>query len=305
MVKAAQDLTTLRILIPASKGGARYIAVDPTIFDPTGDPTGKGILRGNEVYLTGHIGPVVFHPHPGAIHRGQFHIADSVQHAELTKIDTGRFLFISRDSFVDVVKKLGGGDGEPIRVAYYTDPSVVEHFRNLPPYPVEAAKEPEVQNDDRSHEATTIEYNRRTLEWMLDKMSQQTARVSIGQVMLAITLDTFVSDNKEAIIAYLRSLPPDLDGRVGRTLKWISKYEGYMLRSLASNWKSFINSIEESAEDAGFSREAALIHEFLATLPIVPAFMLRRGWKVSADVVVVRTSLDDALDEIKKSHTRI
>jgi len=158
VVRAGHDLTSLRIPVPASQGGVRYLAVDPTIFNRNGDPTNKGILRGNEVYVTRHIGPIVFHPQPGAIHRGQFHIADCVQQVKIAKMDIGTFLFISRDSFADVVKKLGGGHGEPIRVAYYTDLSVVEHFRNLPPYPVDVAKEPEVQKDDRSHKATTIEY---------------------------------------------------------------------------------------------------------------------------------------------------
>jgi len=304
VVKAEQDLVTVRIPVPAFQGGARHIMIEPAIFDSNGDPTDEGLLRGNEVFVTGHTGPVVFHLQPGAIHGSQFHIANSVQHPQLTKLDTGVFLFISRDSYVDVVKKLGGEYGEPLRVAYYTDPSVVEHFRNLPPYPVLAAHEPEVRRDDRSPEPTKVEYNWQTLERMLDRMSRQTVRVSIGQVRLAINLDTFLSDNKEAIIAYLRSLPPDSDDRVARASKWMSEYEGYVLRSVASNWRSLTKSIEEGAEDANFSGEAALVHEFLTTVPIVPDFMLRKGWN-SADVVVLPSRLGSALLKLKKSHSRI
>src|SRR5208282_5510612 len=54
----------VRVPVPTDIGGARYALVDPTIFDLNGDPTLEGELRGNTIYVEGHVGEVAFHRQP-------------------------------------------------------------------------------------------------------------------------------------------------------------------------------------------------------------------------------------------------
>lgn len=300
----------VRIPVQPDKGGARYILIDPTIFDMWGNPSLDGVLRGNEVFCPGHIGPVAFHRQPNA-HRMEHHIADSVHHAEHVAMDTGSFLFISKDAVVPVLKKLGGGDQDD-RVVYYTDPEVVTHFSNLSPYPIEQVPvrvEPERARNRFIGDILKATYNRHILKVILANQSQQ--RVSIGQAVNPIMVDTLISDQRDNIINYLVN-DAEQTTKVMSALVAMRGFEGYKMRKVASQLESIIDAVKRDGADV--TVVANEIRAFWDWLPVVDESMLeggkyggrlpnsRRGDSLP---VIVRTQLAEVLSNIAQARTEL
>lgn len=255
----------VRIPIQPEVGGARYILVDPTIFDERGDPTLKGVLKGNEVYCPGHTGDVVFHRQPNA-HRGEHHIATSVHHAEHKAIDTDCFMFISRDAVGPVLKKLGGGDQDD-RVVYYTDRTIVDHFAALPSYPVVAMEEQPKPNPNR-YDVRLMKprYDLHGLKIMMAQLQEQ--RVSIGQAVNPIMVDTHICDHADEIIADLNKRPKT--PQVEEAITWMMelKKKPYLMSPVASSLEIIIDGVKRDGADV--RAFADIIEAYWAQLKVVP-----------------------------------
>lgn len=297
----------IRIPISDEVGGARYILVDPTIFDADGNPSKEGVLRGNEVYCPGYIGPVVFHRQPNA-HRTEHHVANSVHHAAHIAIDEGSFMFISKDVVISTLLKLGGGDQDD-RVVYYKDKEVVDHFNNLEAYPIvmqEPKPEPIVRKNRFSHELLRPKpiYDRDQIGIMLAQQKQQ--RVSIGQAVNPIMLDTVITDHQNEIINYMQGLPDEhKTAKVKHAIEEMIKFEGNRLKGVASQLEKIIDAVKRDGADV--SVVATDIRDFWGWLPVVPEFCIhggefdgrlpssRRGENLP---VIVQTNVDVVLNKI-------
>ena len=300
--------TDMRTPIPQEVGGARYAIVDPSIFDMWGDPTLEGELRGNTVYCDDKVGEVVFHRQPNG-HRNEHHIAKTIQSTHLKGMDTGCFMFMSRDMIVGALDKLGGGDQDD-RLVYFTDQSVVDHFKlmELDPYPVvEKIKEdsPKPKPNHFEHMLRrTPRYDRDQLLVMLDQMKKQS--VSIGYVVNALMQDTCLTDHKEIMLKNLCDITP-------RTLKiqgaidWLTKYEGNVLRVPGSQLEDFIDAVKKTGSDKTGAGD--IVRAFNGSYMVTAEFFTRGGdfggripqsrRTAESAPIVVRCSIDDEIEEVK------
>lgn len=295
----------VRIPVPAEVGGARYILVDPTIFDMWGNPSLDGVLKGNEVYCPGVTGPVAFHRQPNA-HRGEHHIATSVQDGDLRSMDTGSFLFMSKDAIVGALKTLGGGDQDD-RVVYYNDEQIVAHFASLPAYPIQQVVAKPVIEANTNRFSGLLKrprpvYDRTQIKVMLAQQNQQ--RVSIGQAVNPIMIDTIISDQQGQIVNYLEKLE-NRNVKENAALGEMQHFEGYRLKGVASQLEAIIDAVKRDGADV--SVVANDIRNFWEWLPVVPEFATRGGRhegrlpnsrRGDAMPVIVQTVLDDVLRNI-------
>jgi len=299
--------TDMRCPISKTIGGARYAIVDPSIFDMWGDPTLEGELRGNTVYCDDKVGEVAFHRQPNG-HRNEHHVAQTVQSAHLKNIDTGCFMFMSRDMIVKSLDKLGGGDQDD-RLVYYTDQNVVDHFKTLEldPYPV--VRTPEVITPARKLNVfakqlvRTPRYDRPQLLMMLDQMKEQ--NMSIGVVVNAVMQDTCISDHKDVIINDIITRLPVTDKHV-EALAWMKAYPGYVLRDTASHLEDFIDAVKKTGSNKKGSGDE--VRKFNRTYLVTTEFFTRGGrynGRVPASrreqdhPVIVRCPIDDEIDMVK------
>lgn len=299
--------TNMRAPIDPRVGSARYAMADPSIFDVWGDPTLEGELEGNTVYCGGHIGDIAFHRQPNA-HRGEHHIAQGVASAHLEKMDTGCFIFLSRDVGQHALGKLGGGDYDD-RLMYYTDQSIIKQFRVLESdaYPVVTRPEKlTIKPRKNVFEDLLLRkpiYDRDQLLIMLDQMKEQ--GVSIGYVVNAVMQDTCITDHKAEILAYLKTLPSDI--KVLSAIAWLENYAGSVLREPASRLEDTIDAVKKEGSDLkDIGRQ---IREWNSTYQVVARFFTRGG-KFEGRVpqsrrgpdhpVIVNTSIDDEIDEVRE-----
>lgn len=305
--ESASRPRAVRIPIDSDDGGARYIMVDPMIFDEFGMPSQPGILRGNTVYCPKHVGQVVFHRQPNA-HRNEHHVADSVQPKELANMDNGSFMWMSRDVISSVLLKLGGGDQDD-RVVYHTDPDVVHHFKSLPPYPVVEVEKKQVVKSLKNRFSDVLKppkYDLESLVMMFTQQAQQ--RVNIGQVVNPIMVDTLISDSMPMIIEQLSKLirlNPHDTKRVA-ALDTMKKYDGYSLSPMASDLESIIDAVKRDGSDV--TRYVKSIRDFWGWLAVIPESMIRRlpqSQKLNFDPVPVQTQLDLVLNDIQKARMEL
>ena len=294
----------MRIPVAESLGGARYALVDPFIFDDQGEPTLDGELKGNTVWIPEHQGEIVFHRQPNA-HRGEHHIAKVVQSENLKGVDTGCFMFMSRDMVIESLMKLGGGDQDD-RLVYYKDQAVVDHFKQLEAYPVvhtvENTKPVEHANVFANRLRKPV-YDRTQLLVMLDQQKKQ--GVSIGYAVNAIMQDTAITDHKSEIINYITEQLPK-DAKNTEALNWVNTREDYELRDVASRLEIIIDAVKKEGSDLRDIGNS--IKKFNQSYMVVPQFFINGG-KFGGRVptsrrgdthpVIVRTSLDDTMDQIR------
>jgi hypothetical protein len=299
--------TNMRTPIDKTIGGARYAMVDPSIFDEWGDPTLEGELMGNTVYCDDKVGEVAFHRQPNG-HRNEHHIAKSVHSDYLKSMDSGCFMFMSRDMVVDALHTLGGGDQDD-RLVYYTDPSVVDHFKQLALDPYPTVEQPEKVVTKRKPNVfehlriRTIKYDRIQLLYMFDQMKEQS--MSIGYVVNAIMQDTCITDHKEAITQYLATLPSTIKNKKAAQ-EWMTTFSGNVCRDSASRLEDFIDSVKKTGTST--KGEGKDVRDFNRTYMVVPEFFTHGG-KFGGRVpqsrrnesapVAVRTPIDDEIEEIK------
>jgi len=302
--------TNMRTPIDPSIGGARYAIVDPSIFDQWGDPVNEGELRGNTVYCDDKEGEVAFHRQPNG-HRNEHHIAQTVHSQHLKNIDTGCFMFMSREMIVGALDKLGGGDQDD-RLVYYTDQNVVDHFKNLEldSYPV--VRTPEVNPYVRkpnvfAHKLyrKTPRYDRTQLLVMLDQMKEQ--GISIGYVVNAVMQDTCITDHKDLIIQDIINRLPITPKHV-EALTWMKEYPGYVLRDTASHLEDFIDAVKKTGAS---NKEAGKeVRDFNRTYLVVPEFFTRGGRyggrvpqsrRNEGSPTVVRCPIDDEIDLVQQT----
>jgi hypothetical protein len=298
--------TNMRTPIDSSVGGARYAIVDPSIFDMWGDPTLEGELRGNTVYCDDKVGEVAFHRQPNG-HRNEHHIAQTVQSQHLKNIDTGCFMFMSKDMIVGALETLGGGDQDD-RLVYYTDQSVVDHFKNLEldPYPVVKTSEVVIParkpNVFEHRKIRTPRYDRDQLLVMLDQMKEQ--GISIGYVVNAVMQDTCITDHKQLIMKDIVNRLPVTPKHV-EALAWTTAYPGYVLRDTASHLEDFIDAVKKTGSNKKGSGNE--VRDFNRTYLVVPEFFTRGGRyggrvpqsrRDDGSPVVVRCPIDDEIDEV-------
>lgn len=299
------DCENFRIPVPESDGGAREALVDPTIFDAHGDPTLEGSLQGNTVYCGGHVGPIVFHRQPNA-HRGECHIANSVQSKDLAALDTGTFLFLSRDMVAESLGKLGGGDQDD-RLVYYTNPDVVNHFKKLEldPYPIvkyPEAVETESKANQYAHWFDKPSYTRKRFLEMLQNQKQQ--KVSIGYAVNAIMRDTIITDEQTNMLDSLLIRPKD--HKVESAISWLYNRPANKLKGVTSRLELVIDSVKKTG--SGLKEIGDEIREDNATFEIIPLFMTRPNKYGYSRVpasrenetypVIVRCSVDDLYDKL-------
>jgi len=300
--------TNIRVPIPETAGGARYALVDPTIFDMWGDPTLEGTLKNDQVYCAGDVGSVVFHRQPNA-HRDEHYIARATSNEYLKAMDTGCFMFISKDIIKPSLAKLGGGDQDD-RLVYYKDPAVVEHFRQLEldPYPtvplVEKPEPPKRSNAFAHRLHRTPIYDRTQLLMMLDQMKNQS--LHIGFVVNAGMHDTVLTDNRAEITRNLEALPKTLKNQ--SAYEWFTtKYQNYTLREPMSRLELVIDAVKKTGADLAGIRDQ--VKKFNDTFEVVAEFMTRGGRydgriplsrRGDSHPVMVRTIVDDKLDELKR-----
>jgi hypothetical protein len=301
------DCERLRVPVPSADGGARYAIVDPTIFDVNGDPTLEGVLHGNQVYCPGHTGELVFHRQPNA-HRGEHHIATSVQSKELEAMDAGHFMFLSRDMVATSLGKLGGGDQDD-RLVYYTNPQIVEHFKQLEldPYPVQAFTPDPVVKEDRVNTFVhrllrTPVYDRQQLLVMLSQQKKQ--GVSIGYAVNAIINDTILTDEKSTIMDFMISELPK-NHKNNSAIQWLEKKPDYQLRNVTSRLEVVIDAVKKTGSDLKEIGEELRMYN--ATFEVVPKFCTTGG-KFEGRVpssrrnetypVIVRCTVDKQQDEL-------
>lgn len=265
----------IRIPVPPDCGGARYAMLDPTVFDENGDPTLPGQLSDNTVHCDGFNGDIVFHRQPNG-HRGEHWIATAKADPVLDKLDTGCFLFLSRDMALKSLKTLGGGDQDD-RLVYYTDQKVVEHFLMLKPYPVvsrvEKPKIERKENPFQNYLRRPI-YDRTQLLVMLDMMRKQ--RVHIGQAVNPLLHDAAITDHKEEMIVNLEAIcRKDPSKKNLSALRWLKEYEPNQLRNLASNLEDIIDAVKKDGSD--IRPWADLIKKYNDNLMVVATFNTRGG----------------------------
>lgn len=309
--------TKIRIPIKEGVGGARYAMVDPTIFDEWGNPTNIGMLEGVQCWVPKHVGPVAAHRQPNA-HRSEHIIMNGVQVPYFDSIDTGSFTFISRDFVIPGLKALGGGDQDD-RLCYYTDPAVVRHFQRLESYPIYT---PVVQLDQRKKLFSDLNparkldsfmltrvgsrplYNRDLIERLLNM--QESNNISIGAAVNPIMIDTAITDNREAIMEYMLSLPPDYNIKLPGAIRYVDTYEANQLAELASRLEDIIDSVKKNGIPD--QRNYQLIQEYNRKLLVIPNCMTGR---VSASrqnengPLTIRIPLDDLIDNIKISRMKL
>lgn len=298
----------IRIPVPATAGDAKYAMVDPTIFDCKGEPVLEGQLHGNTVYADAFAGDVAFHRQPNG-HRGEHCIAEAVPNGILEKMDTGCFIFLSKDTVAASLDALGGGDQDD-RLVYYKDQSVVEHFMMLDTYPGQKPiKKPEAEEgfNPFGHHLFKAKYDRTALFTMLDMQKKQ--RVHIGQAVNPLIHDAILSDNKDFMIAYLTELmskDPKNDTQKNRdALKWMIEYAPYRLSKLAWDLETVIDAVKKDGSDVG--DYAAIVKAANADMQVVARFNTKGG-KYKGRVpssrrgnnhpVIVDTPVDVVLDEI-------
>jgi len=301
--------TNIRVPVPETAGGARYALVDPTIFDMRGDPTLEGTLKNDQVYCAGDVGSMVFHRQPNA-HRGEHYIARAVSNEYLKAMDTGCFMFISKDIIKPSLAVLGGGDQDD-RLVYYKDPVVVDHFRKLEldPYPtvpyVEKPKPPVRTNVFAHRLHRTPIYDRTQLLMMLDQMKNQS--LHIGFVVNAGMHDTVLTDNRAMITRNLVALPKTL--KVEAAIEWfLNQYKDNDLREPMSRLELVIDAVKKTGADLAGIRDQ--VKHFNETFMVVAEFMTRGGKydgripnarRGDSHPVIVRTIVDDKLDELKRN----
>jgi DNA-directed RNA polymerase alpha subunit len=289
--------TKSRVPVPAEVGGAKYALVDPTIFDSWGNPTMHGELEGNTVYIPDHSGDIVFHRQPNG-HRGEHHIAKAVQNKQLQALDTGCFIFISKDVVASSLLKLGGGDQDD-RLVFYKDPSVVEHFRMLPPYPViefPAVEEHERRENTFADRLRPAKYDELLLLIMLEMMKKQ--RVSIGQIVNPLLHDASLSDHKEAIITWMVNNLPKTAHHL-EDIEWMKAYKPNTLSGVASRLELFIDSVKKDGGDR--SDMAKEVKQYNQTMRVVCEY--NKGRVTSSrqganHPTIVRCPIDDSMSKI-------
>lgn len=299
--------TNLRAPIQPVIGGARYAMIDPSIFDMWGDPTLEGELHGNEVYCGGKIGEIAFHRQPNA-HRGECHIARTVNSQFLAGMDTGTFLFLSRDIGAEAMLKLGGGDYDD-RLVYYTDQDVVNHFKKLEldPYPlVKPEVKPEPVRRVNFFQSLKLRpvpvYDRSRHLEMVDQKKKE--RVSIGYVVNALMLDTVITDHKKELLDYaINHLPKE--EKVNNAITWMEQYPGNVLRGVAGQLEIVIDAIKKEGSDLKAIGDE--VRNFNNSFAVVPRFFTsggRYGGRVPASrregnhPVISLCSIDEELLDI-------
>jgi hypothetical protein len=303
----------VRVPVPAKVGGARYALVDPTIFDMNGDPTLEGELSGNTVYCEGFQGDVAFHRQPNG-HRGEQHVATAVANKKLSDLDTGCFIFMSRNTVLSTMGKLGGGDQDD-RLVYYKDPVMVDHFKQLESYPVipmpVAEKKPLAPPNKyanafihRLHRKPV--YDRAQLLVMLDQ--QKRSGITIGQVVNPLIIDTCISDNLEMII---ETMPKYMDFSIPKlraAYEYAKAYTKYTLRLPASRLELVIDATKKDGRDSLSPAIAKEIKAYNDTFMIIPEFCTRGkkwGGRVPASrrganaPIPVVTEIDEMLSDMQ------
>ncbi len=270
------DCERLRVPVPPEDGGARYAIVDPTIFDANGDPTRDGVLKGNQVYCPNHIGDLVFHRQPNA-HRGEHHIATSIPSRILRDMDAGHFMFLSRDMIAESLKKLGGGDQDD-RLVYYTNPEIVDHFKQLEadPYPV-VDYIPAPFKESRINTFAHLKmrhpvYDRHQFLLMIGQQKEQ--GVNIGYAVNAIINDTILTDDKSNILDFMiRELPKNRKNN--SAIQWLEKKPDYQLRNVTSRLEVVIDAVTKTGSD--LKEIGAELKQYNATFEVVPRFCTTGG----------------------------
>lgn len=295
-----------RVPVPSEVGGARYALVDPTIFDSWGNPTMKGELSGNTVYVPDHVGPIVFHRQPNG-HRGEHHIARAVYSKELHAMDQGCFLFISKDVVESSLQTLGGGDQDD-RLVYYKDPVVVEHFQMLNEYPFVKMEEKDLPkrrvNTFQHKLLRRPTYDRTQLLIMLEQMKKQ--RVHIGQAVNPLLHDASLSDHKDSIITWMVNNLPKTQKNLA-AIEWMKAYVPNSLNDVASQLELVIDAVKKDGSD--ISNIAERIKKFNNELQVVCEFNTRGGKfegrvpssrRGASHPVVVRCPIDDTMTVIQE-----
>lgn len=301
---------SLRIPVPPECGCARYIMVDPTIFDTTGTPSLAGVLRGYDCAVRGHQGEVVIHRQPNA-HRGEAVKLDAVANPWLMSMDTGTFIFVSCDSIEEVCEVQGGGDQDD-REVIYTDKRMVDHLKSLPTYFVEPkqVKKEVKQVPNRFMDLASIPvYDKRQLITIIANQEQQ--RVNIGQAVNPIMFDTLITDERRQIMDYLYTLigNPTMDqAKLQKAWDVLEEFKGNRLITIASNLEQIIDAVKRDGADV--RAYAKQILDFWAWLPVCPEVFLRGGFENRGRLpisrrdenhpIVVKTNLDYVFDDIKK-----
>jgi len=242
--------TDIRIPVPAKVGGALYAMVDPTIFDNNGDPILDGQLKGTQVYCKAFNGPVVYHRQPNG-HRSEHCVGDAVPNLLLESMDHGCFMFISKDTIIGELQRLGGGDQDD-RLVYYTDRDVVNHFRMLPPYPLVKFEEKINPTRKFNRFSHLLPREKPVYDWhqalvMLDQLAKQ--RVHIGYVVNAIIHDTVLSDNIDDIILDVQQQVPSQKRDI--SLLWLEEYRKFKnrLAEVTSKLELVIDGVKKEGKD--------------------------------------------------------
>lgn len=306
--KTIMKLSDLRAPIPEHMGSARYAMVDPTIFDVWGDPVLDGILKGNTVHCGGHAGEIAFHRQPNG-HRNEHHIATSVVSTQLSALDSGCFMFLSRDTVIPSLQKLGGGDQDD-RLVYYINQSIVKHFKQLELdlYPVVKTEvKPQLERKANMFEHLKLRkpvYDRTQLLVMLDEMQED--QVSIGYVVNAIMQDTCISDHLEQAIEFASHLPREPKNIAAEN--WLRSYPKYVLRDPATNLEVVIDAVKKDGADIITKKIGDAIKKFNDSFMATPEF-LTRGGKFNGRVpqsrrgdshpITFRCKIDDELSFIE------
>lgn len=302
----------VRVPVPTEVGGARYALVDPTIFDANGDPTLEGELRGNTIYVEGHVGEVAFHRQPNG-HRGEHHVAMAVNNSTLSGMDKGCFIFMSRDMVTETMDKLGGGDQDD-RLVYYKDQTIVDHFKQLEPYPsVAAPMEKKVVLPTNKYANAFIHrlhrtpvYDRAQLLVMLDQ--QKKSGITIGQVVNPLIIDTCISDDLEMIIETMPKYLPMEIPKHRAAYEYAKAYQKNTLRMSANSLEAVIDAQKKDGRDSLTPAISKEVKAYNDTFMLVPEFCTRgKKWggrvpasrRTSNAPIPVVTDIDEMLSEIQ------
>jgi hypothetical protein len=270
----------VRIPVPSEVGGARYAIVDPTIFDINGDPTLEGQLSGNTVYCEGYTGDIAFHRQPNG-HRGEHHVATAVANSTLEELDKdGCFIFLSRNMVLATMEKLGGGDQDD-RLVYYKDPVMVDHFKQLAPYPKPVLPKSEKKQAEPGKYANAFlhrlhrkpVYDRAQLLVMLDQ--QKRSGITIGQVVNPLIIDSCISDNLEYLIETMpRYMPMDIP-KIKAAYEYTKAYQKNTLQMPAWLLETVIDATKKDGRDSLSPAIAKAIKMYNETFQIIPEFCTR------------------------------
>jgi len=302
----------IRIPVPPAAGGAKYAMVDPMIFDANGEPTLDGQLSGNTVYADAFNGDVAFHRQPNG-HRSEHCIAKAVPNGILEKMDSGCFIFLSKDTVAQSLDTLGGGDQDD-RLVYYTDQEVVDHFKQLERYPGEKPAAPPEAIDGINpfgHHLWPARYDRVALFTMLDMQKKQ--QVHIGQAVNPLIHDVVLSDNLDWCIDWTSNPLNEIqdDPKVKSAIAWMKQYKKYRMAPLAWDLEVVIDAVKKDGSDVG--RYAQMVKDANADMQVVARFNIRGGKfegrvphsrRNSTHPVTIDTPVDMVLDEIEELRIR-